>query len=541
MSLTRRTLIKTAALTGAAVVLPRPLFANSTSPSPIVETAAGKVQGGTNNGVFVFKGIPYGATTEGAGRFKAPKPAPAWAGVKSATAFGHAAPQGASLLPPASTQPTNSSLVGDQIRFSEDCLYLNVWTPACDNRKRPVMVWLHGGGFSNGSGASPLYDGSNLARKQDVVVLTINHRLNVFGYLDLSEIAGDEYADSSLAGMLDIVLALRWVKENIERFGGDPDCVTIFGESGGGRKVSVMMAMPAAQGLFHRAIVQSGSALRMDSRAVGAERAEQLLAVLGLKRAEYAKLMTLPVERLLAAADKVARTNGQFRPTSGAPSLPAHPFDPLAPSISADVPLMIGTNLTEVTVTVRPGSPLLTLDEAAVLERIEGLVPPSEARRVLDVYKRAYPGMLPSDLFFRIATDRGYFLDSTIQAERKADLGAAPAFLYSFNWLQPLVDGRTHSPHGSEIAFVFDNAHLARGNDPAPLAALMATVWATFARTGNPSTSALQWPAYNADARPTMIFDKESRVENDPRGEFRKLMLEFGSQQYAEREIPPLV
>lgn len=535
--ITRRTLLQSALLASLTTSFARPLFADSSANS--VEISSGKLQGADAGGVKVFKGIPYGASTAGSARFKAPRPVAPWTGIKQAVAYGHAAPQGASMLP-APARSTGVSLVGNGATFSEDCLFLNVWTPALGTGKRPVMVWLHGGGFSSGSGASALYDGANLARAHDVVVLTINHRLNAFGYLDLSAIAGSSYADSSMAGMQDIVLALEWVKENITRFGGDPNNVTIFGESGGGRKVSVLMAMPPAQGLFHRAIVQSGSALRMETADVGKERAEKLIAALGLSPRQIDKLLALPPEQLLTAVNQVTRSTGQFRPTTGSPSLPAHPFDPTAPVLSASVPMMIGTNLTEASFALGRDPKILALDEAGVLERIKGLVPAEDAQRVLDIYKSAYPGMLPSDILFRVATDRGYFVDSTIQGARKADLKRAPAFVYSFNWMQPLAPGRTHAPHGSEIAFAFGNVHLARGDNPQALSALMSEAWATFARTGNPSTPRLQWPAYDSMTRPTMVFDKLSRVENDPRGEQRKLMLSFGSQQYASREIAPL-
>ena len=503
-----------------------------------VATAAGQLEGSEANGVCVFKGVPYGAPTGAAQRFKSPKPAPSWSGVRSAQAYGPAAPQGASLLP-APAQSTGISLVGDGATFSEDCLYLNVWTPAVGRGQRSVMVWLHGGGFSSGSGASALYDGTFLAQTQDVVVVTINHRLNAFGYLDLSAAGGDEYADSSTAGMQDIVLALRWVKENIANFGGNPQNVTVFGESGGGRKVSVLMAMPSAQGLFHRAIVQSGSALRMDTKEAGQERAARLLAAVGLQSRDVGKLHELPAEQLLKAANEVARDSGQFRPSIATPSLPHHPFDPQAPTLSKSVPMMIGTNLTEASFALGRDPRILALDEAGVLQRVRSLVPEPDATRVLDIYKQTYPGLLPSDLLFRIQTDRSYFLDSTLQAERKAALNQAPAFLYSFNWMQPLAAGRLHAPHGAEIAFAFGNRALARGENPERLVATMSSAWAAFARNGDPSTTQLKWPRYDAAERRTMIFDATSRVENDPRGELRRLMHSFGSQQYAEREIAP--
>lgn len=533
----RRALLQSAAFASVAVSLPR--FARAGN-EPIVEVASGKLRGASGDGVLIFKGVPYGSSTAGEHRFKPPRPVAAWTGVRDALAYGHAAPQGNSLTPPPS-RGGGISLVGEGATFSEDCLCLNVWTPAADSAKRPVLVWLHGGGFASGSGASALYDGTNMARTQDVVVVTINHRLNVFGHLDLSQVAGRDYADSASVGLLDAILALRWVKENIARLGGDPGCVTIFGESGGGRKVSVLMAMPAAQGLFHRAVVESGSALRMDSAAVAAERANKFLAALDIKSNQIDQLLALPADALLAAVGKATEGTGQFRPTTGAPSLPAHPFDPQAPAISAGIPMLIGTNLTEASYALGRDPKVLALDKAGVLERIKRAVPEKDAANVLATYERLYPELAPSDLLFRAITDRGYFLDSTIQAERKAALGRAPAFLYSFYWQQPLAAGRTHVPHGSEIAFVFNNVHLARGENPQALAATMCAAWAAFARTGNPSTAALgKWVPYDATNRPTMILDRESRMQNDPRGEQRKLMLAFGSQQYAAREVAPM-
>jgi para-nitrobenzyl esterase len=535
--ISRRAVLQYSALGGLAL-WGAPALA--TGGTPVIETSAGRVRGREVDGVRVFKGIPYGAPTGGDARFQAPRPAAAWSGVRDALDYGHAAPQGRSM-DPLPVRPDVLSLVGDGATFSEDCLYLNVWTPALDNGKRPVMVWLHGGGFSSGAGGSPLYNGANLARGQDVVVLTINHRLNVFGYLDLSNIVGEEYADSASAGMLDIVLALEWVKQNVERFGGDPGSVTIFGESGGGRKVSVLMAMPPAQGLFHRAIVQSGSALRMDTEAVATDRAERLLAALDLTRADARQLKQVPAEALLRAAAGVATETGQFRPTTGAPSLPQHPFDPKAPATSASVPMLIGTTLTEASFMLLRDRSVLELDAAAAIARIEGVVPADAAADVYGTYRRHYPDLEPSDLLFRIVTDRGYFLDATIQAALKADADGAPAFKYSFEWEQPLAPGRTHVPHGSEIAFAFNNLSLARGDNPAPLAAVMSEAWAEFARTGDPSTRSLgTWTPYDAESRPTMILDRECRIENDPRGKFRELMLAFGSQQFAEREIAPM-
>jgi para-nitrobenzyl esterase len=501
-----------------------------------VEISAGKLRGIEQNGVKIFKGVPYGAPVSGADRFRAPKPAPVWAGVRDALEYGPSAPQGTSLAPEPA-RPEGGSLQGDGSTFAEDCLVLNVWTPSYEG-KRPVMVWIHGGGFRTGSGSARLYDGATLAKREDVVVVTINHRLGVFGYLDLGAWSGDD-ADSASAGMADCILALRWVKENAAAFGGDPGNVTIFGESGGGRKTSVLMAMPAAQGLFHRCVVQSGSALRMDTKAVGQERAEKLFAALGLKPGAIEKLRALPAEAILVAGNEAMRTTGQFRPTAGAPSLPAHPFDPAAPALSAAIPMMIGTNRTEASFALARDRRVLEIDEAGVLKRLERLVPEKKAGAVLAAYKRLYPDAKPCDVLFMAATDRGYFLDATIQAGRKADQGGAPAFFYQFYWEQKLPNGSTHCPHGSEIAFVFGNIQ-SRSESAARLSAQMSAAWAAFARTGDPSTAALAWPRYDPAARPTMMWKPAPAIENDPRREQRNLMLAFGSQQYGDREIAPM-
>ncbi|MGQ9426606.1 carboxylesterase/lipase family protein [Gilvimarinus sp. F26214L] len=536
-AISRRKLLQGSALGGLALTLPVSVSAQTRG--PVVETSAGKLRGAEAGAVKVFKGIQYGEPPRGARRFKPAGPAQSWTGVRDALAYGHCSPQGQSMEPER-TPPNGFSLQGPNATFSEDCLYLNVWTPGFEG-KRPVMVWLHGGGFSSGSGGSILYDGTNLAGTQDVVVVTLNHRLNAFGYLDLAELGGEEYANSSAAGMLDIVLALQWVRENIERFGGDPNLVTIFGESGGGRKVSNLMAMPPAQGLFHRAIVQSGSQLRSDTQEVGTHRARLFLEALGLGDGDLGKLKDIPPEKLLGAMRRASAVMGQFRPTVGSPALPTHPFDPKAPAVSASVPMMIGTNETEVSFFMSRDPRVMKLDDEGVIARIADLVPPDQAANVYGVYRKLHPELQPAEILFRVGTDRGYFLDSTIQSARKAEQGKAPAFLYSFEWEQPLGNGRTHVPHGSEIAFAFNNVHLARGDNPEPLAAKMSQAWATFARTGDPSTEAIgRWTPYNADTRPTMVLDRTCRMENDPRGTERELMLSFGSQQYAEQEIAPL-
>ena len=492
----------------------------------VVETTAGRVRGAVEDGVHVFKGIPYGAPTGGPNRFRAPQP-PAWTGVREALAYGPSAPQNR----------------GGAVGGDEDCLVLNVWTRGLDDGgRRPVMVWLHGGGFRSGSGSSPLYDGVNLANRGDVVVVTINHRLNVFGYLELGDLVGEAFADAGNAGMLDIVQALAWVRDNISRFGGDPATVTIFGESGGGRKVSTLLAMPDARGLFHRAIIQSGPGLHLQPRDKSTELAVALFRELGLEPTRIAALQEMPMERVLAAyatvegrLDGLARQKGVFEqhgfvPTVGVPTLPGYAFDPVATEISADVPILIGSNRHEMALFARNDPPIheRTLTEAQLRERVEVMVG-GGADRVLDVYARAYPDQPPAVRWILIASDRTYRFDSITLAQRKAAAGRAPVYSYLFAWETPVEGGRLLSHHALEISFVFDNTSRAPGMSgggpaAAALAAKMSEAWIGFARTGDPNTPNLPvWPAYDAATRATMVFDDEPALVNDPGGEERHL------------------
>ncbi len=550
--LNRRTLLTTG-LAGVAVACATPLVQQGANGQPIVATAAGKVQGAlAENGVVVFKGVPYGASTGGQDRFRAPRPPAPWTGIRETKAFGPPAPQGrpsnAGPLPPrdpALPPPLiNNSPAGAQ---SEDCLVLNVWTPATDNAKRPVMVWLHGGGFSAGSGASTWYDGVRMAQKQDVVLVTINHRLNVFGYLYLGDLGGGEFRDAASVGMLDCLLALQWVKDNIANFGGDPSRVLIFGESGGGRKTSSMMAMPPAQGLFHRCVVQSGSQLRLDTPDVGMERTEKLLKALSMSKTDLGKLWSVSQDEMLAAVPGAVSGSGQFRPVIGSPSFPAHPFDPGAPAMSARVPMIVGSNRTEASVFMGGDPMIANMSEGDLAKRVGLVVPAGEALDTIAMYRRIYPQAQRDEILYMASTDRGYFLDTTILAGRKADQNAAPAWVYQFYRQTPVEGGRYHTPHASEIPFVFDTLAYGTsiGGQPTAnaqvLADRMSAAWATFARNGDPNGGhTITWPKYNSTTRPTMVWDEGPagpRIENDPRGEQRKRMLGYGSQQYDAREI----
>lgn len=496
----------------------------------VAETNWGKIRGTLDQGVNIFKGIPYAAPPIGANRFKPPQKASSWTGVRDTLEYGARSFQddNAFALPPAMLK----LFAGVEPQpMSEDCLVLNVWTPAlADGRKRPVMFWCHGGAFIAGSGSSPWYEGTNLARKGDVVVVTINHRLGAFGYTHLADIAGAEFDSSGSAGMLDIVAALEWVRDNIANFGGDPGNVTIFGESGGGAKVCVLMAMPSAHGLFHKAIIQSGPAVEMASRDDASETARQLLAELGLAPAQAAELRTIPAERIAKAQAAVLkrvsmmsfanRRRVGFNPVVDGKHLPGGPFAPAAPAISAQIPLMIGTNKDEMTLFFGMAPWLNGMDEAAMRARVAMFVG-DNADAIIASYRSARPTDSPRDIVLAIATDQSMRMPSLVIADRKAAQNAAPVFVYLFTWETPVLEGLLKSPHALEIPFVFDTLHTQTLAGDAPtrfaLGEKMSKAWVAFARTGDPNHSGLpQWPHYATDRRPTMIFDNECRIQNDP-------------------------
>ena len=496
----------------------------------IAETNTGKIRGTIDQGVNVFKGVPYAAPPIGANRFKPPLAVSPWTGVRDALEYGPRAMQddNAFNLPPALMKV----FVGfEPLPMSEDCLVLNVWTPALgDGRKRPVMFWCHGGAFIAGSGSSPWYNGTNLARKGDTVIVTINHRLGAFGYLHLEDLAGKEFASAGSAGMLDIVAALGWVRDNIANFGGDPDNVTIFGESGGGAKVCVLMAMPAVHGLFHKAIVQSGPAVEMASREDASTTARQLLGELGLSAAQAGELRKLPAERIASAQAAVLkkvsmmsfanRRRVGFNPVVDGTHLPRGPFAPTAPELSARVPLMIGTNKDEMTLFFGLAPWLDGMDEAAMRSRVAMFVG-DRADAIVASYRSARPAAAPRDIVLAIATDQSMRIPSLVIADRKAAQQSGAVFVYMFTWETPVLEGRLKSPHALEIPFVFDTLHTSKlaGDSPTrfALADKMSKAWLAFARSGAPNHAGIPaWPHYSPERRATMIFDDRCRIEDDP-------------------------
>ncbi len=521
----RRHFVGLGAAAAAAALLERvPLraFAARGTPGPVVETTAGRIRGLQLDGVQAFKGVPYGASTAGARRVLPPLPAAQWTGVRDAFTLGPRSPQARATYIP-EWQP----LTGKE-PAAEECLHLNVWTPAAaTGGRRPVMVWLHGGGYTGGSPGAIPYDGAKLAR-HDVVVVSITHRVNAFGFLYLKDLGGPRYADASNAGMKDIIAGLEWVRDNIERFGGDPHNVTIFGQSGGAGKVSTLLGMPAAQGLFHRAAAQSGSAVTSMPAATATRNAEAYLARLGVKPAELDKLATLPLAQLV---DAVQPESGGFAaaPVVDGESLPHDVFNPEATALSSKIPLLIGSTETEVT-----WNPRADYTEPADIAALRARVRKSlrtdaaHAAAIVDAARAARPRASLLDLALIIETDAsGFRTGVDRQAERKAARGDAAVYMYRFDWYSPAGGGRLRAMHCMDIPFVFETIDesqpiVGTGADRQGLADRMSGAWVAFARTGSPHHALLpKWEPFTAASRQTMMFGRECRLIGDPYREER--------------------
>jgi para-nitrobenzyl esterase len=505
--------------------------------APVANTKYGKIRGTANGTIKVFKGVPYGASTAGANRFMPPQPPAPWSDVRDTIAYGDRSPQS-----DAAGFMEEEVVSLDHSPMSEDCLRLNVWTAGLkDGKKRPVMVWFHGGGFSGGSGGNVRYDGTNLAKKHDVVLVTVNHRLNAFGFLYLAKLGGDKYADSGNVGMLDIVASLNWVKDNIAEFGGDPDRVTIFGQSGGGGKVTTAMAMPQAVGRFHRVIAESGLALKAVTPDEATEVASKIMAKLGLQPNQVDKLQQVSTQDILGAMAALGPAGNRFGPVLDGRSLVSGngAFDPVAPSLSADVPMILGSTLTEIT--FMKATPLDAIDDATLRADLKrGLrVDDAETEKLIALYKRDFPQADNTRLYQLIATDNWLTANVALVAERKAALGKAPAYVYHFEKPTPVHDGKLGVPHTVEITYVFDNldvptenAITGTGKDRYPLADKMSRAWTNFARTGNPNVNGLpQWRPYSASDRAVMIFNDQCKLVVDPHPEERTAITDIHMQQ----------
>ncbi len=513
MNLERRLILSGLAATGA--LLPR--LAAAATPSPVAQTRHGPVRGYVDDGVQVFKGVRYGADT-GSRRFMPPRPPAPWTGVKDATAYGTASPQRA----------RGAEAMG------EDCLFLNVWTPALregglrDGRKRPVMVYIHGGAYSTGSGSSPLYDGVRLCKRGDVVVVTLNHRLNAFGYAYLARLGGADLADSGNAGQLDLVLALKWVRDNIAEFGGDPGCVMVFGQSGGGAKIATLMAMPSAAGLFHRAATMSGQQVTASGPGNATRRTEAWLEAMKLKPSEIESLRTLSAERLLEglkAEDPVLGFGGlYFGPVLDERTLTRHPFYPDAPSLSAKVPMMIGNVHDETRAFMGADETNFTVgwDGLAAKLTQANLRVDIDPATVITAYRRIYPGYSASQVLFAATTASRSWRAAVIEAEERAKAGT-PAFVYQLDWATPKDGGKFGAPHASDIQLVFDNIAKPGASAIGPTAQAMADqmseAFIAFARTGDPNCKAIpKWERYGLQRRQTLVFNTPSKLVDDPRG-----------------------
>jgi para-nitrobenzyl esterase len=483
-----------------------------------VRTTAGEVRGKTRGAVQVFRGVPFAAPPVGPLRFKPPAPVPAWDGVLDATHAGPWAPQ----LP----SPLEKMLGAPPPKWDEaGCLTLNVTTPATDGARRPVMFWIHGGAFVNGAGSTPIYDGTKFAEHGDVVVVTVNYRLGAFGFLHLDDVLGADFAGSGNLGILDQVAALEWVRDNVAAFGGNPDDVTIFGESAGGMSVGTLLGMPKAQGLFHRAIVQSGSASFAARAAQSTAVARDVLELAGVTTAE--DLRSVPAEKILEAQGKLMARDDRlelpFQPTVDGDVLPDVPLKTIASGATGDVPTMIGTTADEMTLFLGLDLGVGQIDDEQLLKQMRRFFG-DRATAVVDAYRAGREGCTSGDLLTAISTDRVFRIPAIRLAEAQARLGR-PTFMYLFTWPSPVMGGKLKSCHALELPFMWDaldtpGLSMLTGDGPErqAIADEMHARWIEFGRTGDPG-----WPAYDLERRATQVFDVDSPVVDDPQGTERAL------------------
>jgi para-nitrobenzyl esterase len=480
-----------------------------------VETTSGTIRGLVSSGLRQFKGVPYGASTAGANRFQPPRACAPWSGVRDCFGFGPVSPQ-----LPSEIGNDYARLVQFELNvafggMNEDCLHLNIWTPdGAADAKRAVLFSIHGGGFAIGSGNNPLYDGARLSGFGDVVVVSVTHRLAGFGFLNLDDLdPSGEWRDSGAAGMLDLVAALEWVRDNIANFGGDSKRIMIFGQSGGGWKVSALLGMPAARGLFQRAAVQSGSLLRHLSRELSAQMADAFIKKLGLTKQKLRDLQQLPWAQLLMAQTELG----------------AHVFAPVLddinPADSSAVPLIVSTTLDDAGLFF-DNFEMTESDLQAFLAHRYG----ARADSLLALYRDHFPTKTPYLLQAQIITDAGFRRFAHAQAELKAAQMQAPVYTYLWEWACPAFDAKFGAVHGMDVAASFHNDQAAilgsGGRDATRMCDALAAAWVNFAKTGSPNNAHLpQWPNFDSQRRATLILGSDTRVMNDPYRDIRSFWL----------------